>query len=149
MSAAVITDSGCLIALERIGRLNILPALYDPILIPPAVEREFGVFLPWLRVEIPTDSGVVDTLKMLVDPGELEAIALAYKRGLTIILNDKKARSIARNMGISMIGTVGILIKAKQAGQITELKPVLDELQRNGFYLSEALKAEAIRLVGE
>ncbi|MCT7994229.1 DUF3368 domain-containing protein [Laspinema olomoucense] len=148
MSAAVITDSGCLIALGRIGRLEILPALYDQILIPP-VEREFGVFLPWLRVEIPADSGVVDTLKMLVDPGESEAIALAYERGFTIILDDKKARSIARNMGISMIGTVGILIKAKQAGQITELKPVLDELQRNGFYLSEALKAEAIRLVGE
>jgi predicted nucleic acid-binding protein len=56
---------------------------------------------------------------------------------------------VAKNLGISMIGTVGVLVKAKQAGLIRCLKPLLDELQVNGFYLTEALKVEALKLVGE
>ena len=81
--------------------------------------------------------------------GEAEAIALAYQRKLQIILDDRQARSVARNMGVSFIGTVGVLVKAKQAALIPALKPLLDELELNGFYLNEALKAEAINIVGE
>jgi len=52
-------------------------------------------------------------------------------------------------LGISIIGTVGVLVKAKQAGLIPFLKPLLDELQVNGFYLNEDLKVEALKLVEE
>ncbi|MBD2774972.1 DUF3368 domain-containing protein [Iningainema tapete] len=145
----VVTDSTCLIGLERIGNLDILPALFEPILIPPAVQQEFGVTFPWLQVQIPSDQGQVVALKLLVDEGEAEAIALAYERKLQIILDDRQARSVARNMGISVIGTVGVLVKAKQAKLIPILKPLLDELEENGFYLTSALKAEALGLVEE
>jgi uncharacterized protein len=149
MTNPVVADSTCLIGLERIEHLDILPALFEPILIPPAVQQEFGISLPWLQVEVPTDQGMVVALKMLVDQGEAEAIALAYQRKLQIILDDRQARSVARNMGISFIGTVGVLVKAKQAALIPALKPLLDELELNGFYLNAALKAEAINIVGE
>jgi uncharacterized protein len=149
MTNPVVADSTCLIGLERIEHLDILPALFEPILIPPAVQQEFGIVLPWLQVEVPTDPGMVVALKMLVDRGEAEAITLAYQRKLQIILDDRQARSVARNMGISFIGTVGILVRAKQAALIPALKPLLDELELNGFYLNEALKAEAIHIVGE
>ncbi len=92
---------------------------------------------------------MVGAIKMLVDDGEAKAIALAYERGFPIILDDRQARSVAKNLGISMIGTVGVLVKAKQAGLIPCLKPLLDELQVNEFYLTEALKVEALKLVGE
>ncbi len=52
-------------------------------------------------------------------------------------------------MGLSLIGTIGVLVKAKQAGMIPALKPLLDSLELNGFSLSEPLKAEALKLVGE
>lgn len=149
MTNPVVADSTCLIGLERIEHLDILPALFEPILIPPAVQQEFGISLPWLQVEVPTDQGMVVALKMLVDRGEAEAIALAYQRKLQMILDDRQARSVARNMGVSFIGTVGVLVKAKQAALIPALKPLLDELELNGFYLNEALKAEAINIVGE
>ena len=149
MTNSVVADSTCLIGLERIEHLDILPALFEPILIPPAVQQEFGISLPWLQVEVPTDQGMVVALKMLVDRGEAEAIALAYQRKLQMILDDRQARSVARNMGVSFIGTVGVLVKAKQAALIPALKPLLDELELNGFYLNEALKAEAIDIVGE
>ncbi len=145
----VVTDSTCLIGLERKGNLDILPALFEPILIPPAVQQEFGVTFPWLQMHIPSAQGQVVALKLLIDEGEAEAIALAYERKLQIILDDRQARTVARNMGISIIGTVGVLVKAKQAKLISTLNPLLDELELNGFYLTEVLKAEALSLVGE
>jgi predicted nucleic acid-binding protein len=66
---SVITDSTCLIGLERIGQLDTLPALFEPILIPPEVQREFGMSLPWLTVETPADQALVTALKLLVDDG--------------------------------------------------------------------------------
>ncbi len=149
MNSVVITDSTCLIGLERIGYLDLLPALFNKIIIPQAVQKEFGIYLHWLQVEQPSDLGMVGAIKMLVDDGEAEAIALAYERGFPIILDDRQARSVAKNLGISIIGTVGVLVKAKQAGLIPCLKPLLDELQINEFYLTEALKVEALKLVGE
>ena len=105
--------------------------------------------LPWLEVAVPSDQGMVMALKMLVDQAEAEAIALAYERGHQIILDDRQARTVARNMGVLFIGTVGVLVTAKHKGAIPTLKPMLEALELNGFYLSEALKAEALQLAGE
>ncbi len=149
MSTIIVTDSTCLIGLERIGQLEVLPALFQLILIPPAVQMEFGTTSPWLQVETIADVGLALALKMLVDEGEAEAITLAYERGYKIILDDRQARHVDRNMQVPFIGTVGVLVKAKQAGVISALKPLLDALELNGFYLSQALKAEAIKLAGE
>ncbi|MDG2991993.1 hypothetical protein L3556_13780 [Candidatus Synechococcus calcipolaris G9] len=49
-STVIISDTGCLISLERIGQLDILPALFETIFIPPAVQAEFWIDLPWLKV---------------------------------------------------------------------------------------------------
>lgn len=149
MKEIIVTDSTCLIVLERIERLNLLSALFDSIFIPPAVQQEFGIHLPWLQVEIPTDEGMILTLKMLVDDGEAEAIALAYQKKLPIILDDRQARTVAKNLKIPFIGTIKLLIKAKQRGMISALEPLLDELEQNGFYLTEALKKEALKFVNE
>lgn len=81
MKEPVVTDSTCLIGLERIGHLDILPTLFAPILVPPEVQHEFGTLLPWLTVETPTDQALVAALKILVDDSEAEAIALAHEQG--------------------------------------------------------------------
>jgi predicted nucleic acid-binding protein len=91
----------------------------------------------------------VFALKMLVDEGEAEAIALAYETNLKIILDDRQARKVARNMKVSFIGTIGILIQAKQKSIIQEIKPLLDNLEKNNFYLSKNLKQEALTIVKE
>lgn len=149
MKEPIVTDSACLIGLERIGHLDLLPALFEPILIPPEVNREFGVIFAWLRIESPSDAAMVATLKLLVDDGEAEAIALASERKMRIILDDRQARLVAKNLDISIIGTVGVLVQAKQVGIIAMLKPVLSKLEAKGFYISNALKEEALRIAGE
>ena len=106
MKEPVVTDSTCLIGLERIGHLDILPALFEPILVPPEVQHEFGTPLPWLTVETPIDQALVAALKILLDSGEAEAIALAHEQGRRIILDDRRARSVARSLGVTIIGTV-------------------------------------------
>lgn len=145
----VVADSTCLIGLERIARLDLLPVLFDPVLIPPVVEREFGHPLGWLGVEAPANRALVTSLRILVDDGEAEAIALAYERECRIILDDRHARSVARSMGMPIIGTAGVLIKAKQRGVISSLRPLLDELSEKGFRLSRDLREQALRLAGE
>jgi len=126
VSQAIVSDSTILIGLERIEHLYVLPTVFEPILIPPAVEQEFGIDLPWLQVEVPTNQGLISALKLSVDEGEAEAIALAYQLNWQIILDDRQARTVAKNMGISIIGTIGVLVKAKQAGTIPLIKPLLD-----------------------
>ena len=63
--------------------------------------------------------------------------------------DDKQARSVAKRLGLKVIGTIGMFIRAKQYGLIDLLKPVLDDLECNGFRMSEGLKAEALKIVGE
>lgn len=145
----VITDSGCLIGLERIDRLDLLPALFGAILIPPAVQSEFGNVLSWLQVVVPKDVGMVAALKMLVDDGEAEAIALAYEYQYRLIVDDLQARKVARELGLKLTGTIGVLIMAKQRGVIDAVKPVIEALEGGGFFLSAELKTEALRLAGE
>ncbi len=149
MSEPAVADSTCLIALEQIGRLDLLPALFDPILAPPAVERECGGVPQWLTVAAPADSALVAALKMTIDDGEAETIALALEHECRAVLDDLQARAVAQQMGLKLIGTVGILVRAKRAGLLAEVKPVLQDLGNSGFYLSQALMKEVLLLAGE
>ncbi len=89
MSEAVVSDSTCLIGLERAGCLDILPALFDTVMIPPEVEREFGGKFDWLKVENLSNNLLVAALQMVVDNGEAEAIALASEKNCLLITDDK------------------------------------------------------------
>ncbi|HLM61743.1 MAG TPA: DUF3368 domain-containing protein [Pyrinomonadaceae bacterium] len=149
MKEPVVSDSTCLIGLERIGELNILPALFDPIMIPPEVEREFSSKFSWLQTENLTNNLLVAALHLTVDAGEAEAIALASEKNCLLISDDKQARAAAKRLGVAIIGTVGVLVRAKQNGVISAIKPILDELELNNFFISRALREEALKLVGE
>ncbi len=149
MKEPVVLDSTCLIGLEQIGRLELLPAIFDPILAPPEVEQEFGSSPDWLRIEAPKQRELVRALSVTIDSGEAAAIALATEKQMRVVLDDRKARDVAFRMNLKVIGTVGILVRAKRLGLFPWLKPLLTELVGKGFRLSEDLRKEALRLVGE
>lgn len=93
---------------------------------------------------------IVTALKTQLDEGESYAIALAMELGnLPIILDDKKARRIAKQLGLQVIGTLGVLLRAKQMGVIKEISPFLDALQNAGFYMTNDLYLESLRIAGE
>ena len=149
MKEQAITDSTCLIGLERIGQLSILPELFSPLSAPPEVQREFGAALPWLSVKAPADATLVAALQMVVDDGEAEVIALAKEIGCRAILDDRRARAAASRLNVPCIGTVGVLLRAKRNGVISAIKPLLDDLHSNRFFISEALRSQALLLAAE
>ena len=145
--AAIVTDSSPLIALAIIEQLELLPKLYPRVLIPPAVWNEVtvkGVGLPgaqaisqiqWFEIESPPAQGVA-ALSILVDRGEAEALALAQAIPNSIVLlDDAQARRVAERLGISRIGTLGILRQAKKRGLISEVKPYIEQLKVSGLYI--------------
>ncbi len=100
-----VTNATCLVGLERIGRLDILPQVFPVILTPPAVQTEVGITADWLTVQAAQDLTTVAVLKTQVDIGEAEAIALALElEAGVIILDDRKARRLAEQLGFGNFG---------------------------------------------
>ena len=150
MTVKAVTNSTCLIGLERIDRLDILPQVFDTVFAPPAVAKEVQTPLDWLRVQAVANSSVVTALRTQMDEGEAEAIALALElEDVLLILDDKKARRVAQQMGMKVIGTVGMLLRAKRQGVIAEVKPLLLKLTEADFRISQGIVQEALRLSGE
>jgi len=145
----VVLDATCLIGLERIEQVGLLIELFEPILIPPAVAREFANSIDEIQTEELIDRSLASVLELVVGPGESEAIALAKEKDYRVVTDDKQARAAARSAGVKVIGTVGVLLRAKSAGLITHIRPLMDELDETGFRIGPSLRNEALRLANE
>ena len=148
-SRVIVCDSTCLIGLERIQRLNLLPELFGEVFVPPAVAAEFGGAFPWLKVRAPADADYVAALKLQLDAGEAEAIALAKELNGLVILDDLPARRVAKMQNQTFVGLVRILLQAKAAGKMTAIRPAIESLRTVGFFMSDALASEVLKLAGE
>ena len=146
----VVTDTTCLIALDRIDRLHVLPALFE-VVAPPAVVVEFGRRPPWLSVLPVADAARVADLKTALDAGEAEAIALALSLPQTTLLIDEvRGRRVATRLGLNVLGTAGVLLRAKRHGLAPAVRPLLDALrEEHSFRLSDALYGQVLREAGE
>jgi predicted nucleic acid-binding protein len=150
LSQQAVTNSTCLIGLERIGQLNLLPQVFAVIFAPPTVAAEVKTPLPWLRVQAVQNTAVTATLRTQMDAGEAETIALAMELSdVILILDDKKARRVAQQIGLKVIGTAGMLLRAKRQGVITEIKPLLTALVQADFRISNRIIEAALRLASE
>ena len=148
-----------MIGLAHTGQLDILPALYLRIIIPPAVASEVAgepafadlEMVSWLQVSEPVDADAVAALRRSagLGPGETEAILLAERLGAGLIIDEQRGRRVARERGLLIAGVVGVLMEAKREGLITEIGPSLRALQGQGFRLSDALIRAALEQVGE
>ena len=161
ISQTIVSDSSPLIALAIIDQLELLPKLYQRVVIPPVVWEEItvqGAGLPgslavsqltWLEIQAPSPA-LLQPLAILLDRGEAQAIALALGMpSATVLLDDAQARRVAERFGVIPIGTLGILRRAKKAGLIGEIKPNLMQLQDSGIYIRQNLIDAVLRDVGE
>ncbi len=160
--AVVVSDTSPIRALAHLDLLPVLDALFGKVLIPPVVVRELFnppdrfvslvvADFPFLEVCSPADKGLVDRLGQTLDLGEAEAIALACEVQAEALLIDEDAgRGVARRMGLLPLGTVGLLLRAKERGLCGDIGPLLDRLRSElRFFISESLFSKAIRLAGE
>lgn len=81
--------------------------------------------------------------------GESEAIAVAHERGALLILDDALARRHASLLGITLTGTLGVLLKAKTAGHIPKIEPLVVRLTELGFRLSAQTRDAILKLALE
>lgn len=156
----VVSNTTPLISLMKIGRLEILRDLYGEIYIPQEVfneieagkTKEFYTDLSkigWIRVEEIKDS-LSPTYFLDLDKGEAEAIILAVENNADLILLDETVgRFHAKHAKLKITGTIGILLKAKEKGYISELKPLLLELRRKNVWISEGLMERVLQLANE
>lgn len=102
-------------------------------------------------MQAPTRVEEVDALSQIVDLGEAEAIVLAQEIDAQLLIIDERAgTNIARNKGLKTIGLVGILLKAKERGQISSVKPILQLLrEKAGFWIGENLLQRVLSIAGE
>lgn len=148
----VVSNSSPLIALDRIGQLELLRSLVGEIAVPPAVGREvFADASPpsWIRV-VTASSTSDEITSPTLGRGEREAIALAAELGARwLILDDLPARRVAASLGLPVIGTVGLLLAAKRAALLSAVAPVLEQLTAAGFRLSASVLQSTLTAAGE
>jgi len=87
---------------------------------------------------------------LIVDRGEAETIALAEELNAdAVLIDDLKTRKIAKLRGLNIIGTIGVLLDAKEKGITGELKPLLDMLIKKKIGVSKELYDHALELANE
>ena len=153
----VIVNSTPIIALAEIGRLDILKDLYGEVIIPNAVRDEVTVKDPrrleghdWIRVMAISNIAAKEMFTSALHDGEVKIMLLAKEIGAElVIIDDGLARRHAKYLGLTITGTIGVLLRAKSAGIMKEIAPVIDALIQNDFYISDEVYHEVLRLAGE
>lgn len=158
----VISNTSPIQYLYQTDLLNLLPTLYQQIIVPQAVVTELmegsklGVSLPdltalsWVKIQKAANISPIASAPDLLGAGELEVIAISLKTPNALaLLDDALARSYAKRLNIKFTGTLGVLFKAKQSGYLSLILPVLERLDRLGFRLDQSTRDAVIKLAGE
>jgi predicted nucleic acid-binding protein len=151
---SVVADASALISLSWIDQLRILPALFGRVAVPPAVVAESThsqLALPaWIDVlepRRPLDQRVVVAH---LGAGETEVLCLGLELdGAWLILDDAQARALARQLELRMLGTAAVLVEAKRAGLLAQVRPTLDALLVKGFRLDRRVYARILKAADE
>ena len=159
----VVSNTSPITNLALIGRLDLLPQLYETLTIPDAVWHELvvkGAHLPsaqqiagasWLSVRPVTNQALVLSLRQDLDAGEAEAIALSMEMDADLLLIDERiGRESAQHLGVTYMGLIGLLVQARQRDLLPQLRPVIEALRlQDGFWISDALVQRVLSDVGE
>ncbi len=160
MAEQWVVNASPLIVLAKIGKLDLLVQLADEVVVPRAVVQEIQagpeddparVFLssaPFPVVDVPAHPII---LGWDLGKGETSVLSYAFMHAeWKVVIDDGAARRCARTLGIPMIGTLGIILRARKLGYIPAAAPLLQALKARGFRLNDGVIREALRAtVGE
>lgn len=155
----VVSNSTPLIAFARIGELDLLQRIVGHVVIPTAVWDEItGVTnragadevqrAAWIEVRMPMSVG--GDLTALLDHGEAQTIALAEEVGADeILLDERAARAVGSARGLKIIGSAGLLVRAKERGLINSVRPYLERMRAQGIRFSDRFVEALLSQIGE
>ncbi len=153
----VVSNTSPLISLAAVGHLDLMHHLYGKVVVPATVRSEYAAGrqahepaledLDWISVVTSTPD---PTLPDNLDPGEAATIATARALGARVVLLDEQlGRRVAKELGLPVVGTLAILLRAKAAGLLRMVEPVLDAMIDRGMRVSSSLRAEILAAAGE
>jgi predicted nucleic acid-binding protein len=155
----IVADSSALIALATCDGLELILQIYDDLRVPDAVYREIvapekpqsdklGEFLSNRVVKVDTTRWVLNVGGL--GQGEIEAMALYKELSADVLLiDDRRARTIAEHNKINCIGALGFLLFAKQRGVIGKIAPYIQRLRNSSIYYDETLLQKVLQVAGE
>jgi predicted nucleic acid-binding protein len=157
----LVTNTGPLIALAGIDRLDILRILFTSVHVPQAVHDEMvqggetraGLDsyrqADWIVVEpaVPLDP----LLSNVLDEGEAAVIILARSLGAdTVLIDERKARKVARDIyGLRVMGSARLLVEAKRHGVLDNVAAALQAMRDQGYWIHDSIVQYALREAGE
>ena len=156
----VVSNTTPILSLIKIDKLNLLHDLYGRITVPEAVyrevmagyDKEYLIDLrdfDWITVEA-ISSAAARLAFPYLDDGEAEAIVLALDHPTDwVIIDEKSGRKTAEQLNLHLIGTVGVLVAAKERGLITAIAPYLAELKERQSWMSKSLLQTVLEQAGE
>jgi hypothetical protein len=149
----VVADASPLIAFHQIGQLPLLQALFTTLLVPPSVAKEIAPSVPrqpWIVERGLARPIPPPILEAELGHGETEAIGLALEiHADQLLVDEKEGRHLAQRLGLHVIGTLGVLLAAKRKGLIPEVRPQIEALLQNNFWISPRLVETTLADVGE
>jgi predicted nucleic acid-binding protein len=156
-----ITNTSPLLYLYRIHRMELLHRIFDKVITVSAVNEELlegfrrGYDVPdlqkyaWLQITSPK-SMPSEWLASDLGRGELEVISLALElKTYVVVLDDALARRIAKAAGLTVWGTLRVLLEGKRRGIISEMASVIDDLRNSGMWISDDIRQRILALAGE
>jgi predicted nucleic acid-binding protein len=144
----VIADTGPINYLILVGHIDILPVLFQRVILPAVVSNELKhrkappVVQQWIAhppvwAEIHRTPHAHDPAMEKLDAGEEDAIALALELHADLILMDDQAGvRIARNKGFRVAGTLAILAMAAARG-LLNLGEAFDRIKLTSFHYKQ------------
>ena len=156
----VISDTSPITNLAAIGQLDLLRELFGRVLIAESVIRELrqGTGHPglevtqydWVEIRSAADRAQVEEFERTLDEGEAETIALAIEvHADWTLIDERLGRAIAEQHGLKVIGVLGVLVRAKRTGLISAIKPLVEQLEHNGFRMDASLVSRILEQVNE
>ena len=156
----VVSNTSPILNLAIINQLIILQQPFGEILIPSAVLDELkiseerpgsqaireAISAGWIQSRELTNEPLAQLLKQTLDKGESEAITLAIElKADWTLLDEREGRKVAKSLGLKVTGILGVLLRAKQSGELKSLQPVIDELiSKAGFRIAPELLVQIL-----
>lgn len=112
---------------------------------------EYGEILPeWVEIKKPKNSNYNLLFDTRLGKGEASAIALAMElEDCLLIMDDLKARKTAQHLGLTVVGTLGLIVDAKLIGIIPTIKPILNKIRSTNFRISKQLEKILLEYANE
>ena len=158
----IVSDASPLIVIAKSGLIPMLKSIAEEVIIPQSVYAECTVnpALPGAQaVQAAVNAGQIqvrpdpiqpeETPDEGLDAGELAAIRLALALRCPVLMDERLGRQAAQRRGLSIIGSAGLLLDAKQRGLIPAVAPILDQWRQEGYFLSANIIDAVLKRAGE